>query len=136
MTADTGMDRILATKVISPGQGGERSPHRGIGYHNQVRTLSTSRRTMKKEGASQQDALVPNLVVVAQWICFVFGLACIASGVWGICIKCGQIALPAHLAWLRSVYALTLRLTAVACLVMGVVLVRRGWGTALTSVGE
>jgi hypothetical protein len=133
--ADTGIGRILPTKVISPVQDGERGargPHGGVGYHDQVRALSAGHRTMKKEGEFQQDALVTKPVVVEQWICFVLGLVCMVSGIWGICIKCGQNALPA---WLGSGYALTLRLTAVACLVMGAVLVRRGWGSG-GRVGE
>jgi hypothetical protein len=66
------------------------------------------------------------IVAIEQWICLVLGVVCIASGTYGIILKLSQNALPAYLAWLTTAYVPTLRITAVACLAMGLVLVRRG----------
>ena len=49
-----------------------------------------------------------------------------AFGMWGICMRPGQGALSEHIAWLGSLYA-TLRVTAVVCVGLGVMLIRRGW---------
>jgi hypothetical protein len=66
------------------------------------------------------------IIAIEQWICVVLGVVCIASGIWGVLLKPSQNALPAYLAWLATAFVPTLRITAVACLVMGLVLVRRG----------
>ena len=66
------------------------------------------------------------IIAIEQWICLVLGVVCIASGTWGVFLNLSQNALPADLAWLATAYVPTLRITAVACLVMGLVLVRRG----------
>jgi hypothetical protein len=80
-------------------------------------------RTMSDERKVSRFKLI---VAIEQWICLILGIVCIASGTWGIFLKLSQNALPAYLEWLGSAYAPTLRVTAVACLVMGLVLVRRG----------
>jgi hypothetical protein len=83
---------------------------------------------MRRKGEGQQKSALPmKSVVIQQWICFVLGFVCMASGIWGICMKCGQYPLPAYIAWLGTLYVPTLRVAAVQSLVMGVVLVRRGW---------
>ncbi len=84
---------------------------------------------VKKENDERERLplrLAPPLIVLEQWICLVLGLVCIASGIRGICMKLSRTTLPAHLAWLGPGYVPTLRATAVVCLVMGGVLIRRG----------
>jgi hypothetical protein len=78
---------------------------------------------MTKNG---EDSRFKLIVAIEQWICLVLGVVCIASGIWGIFLKVSQNCVPTRLAWLGSSYFPTLRVTAVGCLVMGLVLVRRG----------
>jgi hypothetical protein len=88
---------------------------------------SSAKQGMKKNGKDERKGPRFELIVaIEQWICLILGIACIASGTWGIFLKLSQHALPAYPAWLGLAYVPTLRLTAVACLVMGLVLVRRG----------
>ena len=84
-------------------------------------------RKIRTEEESQQKSGSSNAIVVEQWVCFVLGFACMAFGGWGICMRFGQHALSRHIAWLGSLYVPALRLTAVACLGMGLLLIRRGW---------
>jgi hypothetical protein len=82
---------------------------------------------VRKKEASEQRPVIPRTIVVEQWICFVLGLVCMAFGAWGICMRPGQYALSEYIAWLGSLYVPALRVTAVACLSMGLVLLRRAW---------
>jgi hypothetical protein len=126
--AHSDISRTLATKggypvqVSSPVSG---SLHGDIGGLDRE-PASAVRKIGKKEEKEQKDA-PPGTIVIEQWICLVLGFACMAFGIWGICMRLGQYALPASIAWLGSLYVPALRVTAVACLGMGVVLIRRGW---------
>jgi hypothetical protein len=88
---------------------------------------SLRRQKMRKKEETGQKSAPTNTIVVEQWICFVLGFACIAFGAWGIFMRTGQGALSRHIAWLGSLYAPSLRVTAVACFGLGLVLIRRGW---------
>jgi hypothetical protein len=68
----------------------------------------------------------PNIVVAEQWLCFLLGFICVACGGWGICMKYSLDLSSGYISWLGSAYGPTLRFTAVACLVSGAVLLRRG----------
>ena len=128
--ADTGIGRTLTTKVISPVQGYDRgtgSLHEDGGYLGHERTSSVGRRMREKGGNEQKSAQPAAIVVIEQWICFVLGLVCMVFGFWGICMKHGQHALSAYIAWLGPLYVPTLRVTAIVCLGLGVMLVRQGW---------
>jgi hypothetical protein len=57
----------------------------------------------------------------------VLGFVCMSFGIWGIFMKPEQHPLSEYIAWLGSLYVPALRVTAVACLGLGVTLVRRGW---------
>jgi hypothetical protein len=130
MMTDTGIGRTLATKVISPVQAYDRgtgSLHEDVGYLGHERTSDVGQRVREKGGDEQKSTQPTTIVVAEQWICFVLGLVCIAFGMWGICMKPGQQALSAHIAWLGSLYMPTLRVTAVMCIGLGVILARRGW---------
>jgi hypothetical protein len=129
MMADTGTSRIFATKVISPIQSydrGTRSLHEDVGHLSRERTLSVGQ-GVREKGGEQESAQPKMVVVIEQWICLVLGLVCMAFGMWGICVKPGQDALSAYIAWLGSLYLPTLRVTAVVCIGLGVMLARRGW---------
>ena len=66
--------------------------------------------------------------VIGQWICFVLGVVCIVCGAFGIFAKHIIEDPPsASVAWLGSAYMPTLRVTALLCLFMGLLLVRHGW---------
>lgn len=89
-------------------------------------SVSRGRRIPQQEETGQRSPS-PNTIVIEQWICFVLGFACMAFGAWGIYVRPGQHALSRHIAWLGSLYAPLLRLTAIACLGVGLMLMRRGW---------
>jgi hypothetical protein len=130
MMADTGTGRILATKVITPIQSydrGTRSLHEDVGHLSRERALSVGQGVREKGGGEQESAQPKMIVVIEQWICLVLGLVCMAFGMWGICMKPEQDALSAYIAWLGSLYMPTLRVTAVICVGLGVMLIRRGW---------
>jgi hypothetical protein len=130
MMADTRTGRILATKAISAIQGYDRGAgglHEDVGHLRYQRTLSAGQRVRKKRGHEQKSAQHTTIVVIEQWICLVLGLVCMAFGMWGICMKPEQDVLSAYIAWLGSLYMPMLRVTAVVCLGLGVMLARRGW---------
>ena len=130
MMADTGIGRILKTKVISPIQNydrGTRSLREDVGHRKRESTWSGRQGVREKEGGEQESAQPKMIVVIEQWICLALGVVCIACGIWGISMKPGQDALSAYIAWLGSLYMPTLRVTAVVCIGLGVMLTRRGW---------
>jgi hypothetical protein len=124
-----GTSRMLVAKGGYSVQGSSSDPgslYGNVGYLDRERALSAGREVRKKEDNEQRGA-PPKTIVVEQWICFVLGIVCMAFGVWGICMRPAQYALSEYIAWLGSLYVPALRLTAVACLGMGVMLIRRGW---------
>jgi hypothetical protein len=127
---DTGTGRILATEAISPIRGSDRgtgSLYEDVGHLGRERTLSAGQ-GVKGKGAREQESAQPKrIVVIEQWICLVLGLVCMAFGMWGLCMKPEQDAFSPCIAWLGSLYIPTLRVTAVVCVGLGVMLVRRGW---------
>ena len=130
MMADTVTERRLATKVASPIQDYDRgtgSLPEDVGHLGRERTLSVGQGVKKKGGDEQKSAQPTTITVIEQWICFVLGLICMAFGMWGIYMKPEQGALSAYIAWLGSLYVPTLRITAVVCVGLGVMLIRRGW---------
>ena len=112
--AHLGIDRMSAAKSQYPVQTFGREPRNLHGPKLQT-----------KEGV--ENYTPRNTIVVEQWICFLLGFACVAFGVWGICMRPGHVLLHQHIAWLRSLYLPALRFTAAACLGTGLVLIRRGW---------
>jgi len=121
---------ILATKVISPIHGDDRGARilqENVGHLSRERTSSAGHGVREKEGGEQKSAQPKTIVVIEQWICLALGLVCIAFGMWGICMKPEQDALSEYVAWLGSLYMPMLRVTAVICIGLGVLLARRGW---------
>jgi hypothetical protein len=68
----------------------------------------------------------PSIVALEQWLCFLLGVSCLVCGVWGIWMKSSQGLSSGYVQWLGSAYGPALRLTALACLAFGAVLVRLG----------
>jgi hypothetical protein len=124
--AHSGADRTLATTERYPVQVFGRGCHGNVGY---LRECAPNAERRMWTGERNKQKIVPpaTIVVVEQWICFTLGFACMAFGVWGIGMKPEQHALSTYVAWLGSLYVPTLRVTAVVCLGLGVMLVRRGW---------
>jgi hypothetical protein len=126
MMADTGAGRILAAKGISTvhdGTSNSRGAAKGLDHKH---TSSAGQGIWKNGEDERKDSRFKLIVAIEQWICLVLGVVCIVSGVWGAFLKANQNVSLAYLAWLGSAYVPTLRLTAAGCLVMGLVLVRRG----------
>jgi hypothetical protein len=122
--ADTGAGRILAAKGISTVHDGTSNFREAVKGLDHGHTSSAGRGM--KNGEEQKDSRFKLIVAIEQWICLVLGVVCIVSGVWGTFLKVSQNVSFTYLAWLGSAYVQTLRVTAVGCLVMGLVLVRRG----------
>jgi hypothetical protein len=126
--AGTGVGRMLAAPGRSSVPGSARS-HQGVDRSlDREGALNSERRIENKEGASQSGLPLGLIVVIEQWICLALGIACIVAGTLGISMNPGQSDLPAHLAWAGVGYVALLRITAAACLVLGIVLVRLGVG--------
>ena len=125
MKVDTDAGRISTTRSMSPIHDDADSRHKDVGRLNRERPSSTEQ-GMRKDTKERKEYRFGLIVAIEQWICLLLGVVCIASGTYGVFLKLSQNALPAYLAWLAMAYVPTLRITAVACLVMGLVLVRRG----------
>jgi hypothetical protein len=125
MKADAGAGRISATRM-SPVHNDAGSRHKNVGRLDHERPSSADQRMKKNREEERKNSRFELIVAIEQWICLVLGAVCIASGTWGVFLKLSQDALPAYLAWLAPAYVPTLRITAVLCLVMGLMLVRRG----------
>ena len=85
MMADTGIGRILMTKVIFPIQGYDRgatSLHEEVGHLGRERALNVGRGITKKGGDEQKSAQPTTIAVIEQWICLVLGLVCM--GLWDV----------------------------------------------------
>jgi len=68
--------------------------------------------------------LHPTIVAIEQWFCFLLGIVCMASGVWGICMSQSEDLLG-------SAFVPALWVTSAACLGVGSVLVRLGFAKTL-----
>jgi len=127
--ADTGTGRTWATTGGSAVWGGGRSPLGSGRRLDQKGTLSAGRTTEKKVEPEQNDCPLTLIGVIEKWVCLVLGIVCVVSGILGISMSLDQNALPEDLAWTGSVYVPMLRISASACLALGVVLVCLGWAS-------
>jgi hypothetical protein len=103
--------------------GGFDKNHAGTADDRTPEPRRTSQNTKRDDGAT---LTIPRIVVAEQWLCFLLGLICLICGVCGLFMKYNQDSLFAFLPWLGPAYGPTLRFIAVACLVLGAVLVRLG----------
>lgn len=90
------------------------------------RTPEPRRRGQNTKREDGTTRTIPRIVVAEQWLCFLLGVICLICGVCGFFMKYNQDSLFPYIRWLGSAYGLTLRLIAVACSVLGAVLVRLG----------
>jgi hypothetical protein len=127
MKADTGADRTLATKSMFPVHDDAGDRNKGISRLDHERPSSAEQGMKNNEKDEREDSRFKLIAAIEQWICLVLGIACMVSGTLGISMNPGQNDLPAHLAWTGFGYVPLLRITAAACLALGVVLVRLGW---------
>jgi len=124
--AGSGVGRMLATSGRSAISGSAQS-HQGVDRGlDREDTLNSERRIEKKAGATQSRFPVSLIVVIEQWICLGLGMICMISGTLGISMSTSQNDLSAHFAWAGLGYVPLLRITAAACLALGIVLVRLG----------
>jgi hypothetical protein len=80
----------------------------------------------RRGGQKGTTRIVPRIVVAEQWLCFLLGLICVICGVCGLFMKCDQDSPFACIRWLGAANGPILRSTAIACSVVGAVLVRCG----------
>ena len=124
--AGSDVGQMLATSgrsAISGSAGSHQKVDRGLGREG---TLNSERRIEKQGEANQSGFPVSLVVVIEQWICLGLGMICMTSGILGISMSTGQNDLSTHLAHTGFGYVSLLRITATACLTLGIVLVRLG----------
>src|SRR5260370_33134074 len=97
--------------------------HAGIADERTPGPRRRGQNTNRDDGTSRK---IPRIVVAEQWLCFLLGLICLICGVCGLFMKYNQDSLFAYLRWLGPAYGPTLRFIALACVVLGAVLVRLG----------
>ena len=97
--------------------------HAGIADERTPEPRRRDQNTKREDGTTRT---IPRIVVAEQWLCFLLGLICLICGACGLFMKYNQDSLSAFLRWLGPAYGPTLRFVALACLVLGAVLVRLG----------
>ena len=124
--AGTGVGQTLATQGRSAVSGSARSHQKVDRRLGREGTLNSEQRIEKQGEANQSGFPVSLVVVIEQWICLGLGLICMISGILGISMSTCQNDLSAHLAYAGFGYVSLLRITATACLTLGIVLIRLG----------
>ena len=123
-------DRTLTTYFRSMGKSRDRPADRsGAGlWGRPYKQPPSAKQTAESTARDEPKAFMPAwAAVMGQWICFLLGAVCIVCGAFGIFAKHVDDPPSASVAWLGSAYMPTLRITALLCLFLGLLLVRRGW---------
>src|SRR6202162_3853692 len=89
-----------------------------IAYDRTPEPRRGGQNTKRDDGTTR---IVPRVVVVEQWLCFLLGLICMICGVCGLFMKCNQDSPFACIQWLGPAHEPILRSTAIACFVVGAV---------------
>jgi hypothetical protein len=97
--------------------------HVSIAYDWTPEPRRGTQNTKRGEGTTR---IVPRIVVAEQWLCFLLGLICVICGVCGLFMKYNQDSPFACIRWLGAAHEPILRATAIACVVVGAILVRCG----------
>jgi hypothetical protein len=97
--------------------------HAGIADKRTPESRRRGQNTKREDGTTHT---IPRIVVAEQWLCFLLGSICLICGVCGLFMKYNQDSLFPFLRWLGPAYGPTLRFIALACFVLGAVLVRLG----------
>jgi hypothetical protein len=112
-------------------KGGDYAADSRIGLS--LRTYAQSSNTKQKAQSTAEDEpkdFTPSrAAVIEQWMCFVLGVVCIACGAFGVFANHFEGPSSALVAWLGQAYIPVLRVTALLCLFMGLMLMRRGWSS-------
>jgi len=97
--------------------------HVRIAYDRTPEPRQGGQKTKRDE---ESTCIVPRIVVAEQWLCFLLGLICVICGVCGLFMKYDLDSPFAYIRWLGAAQGPILRSTAIACSVVGAVLVRCG----------
>jgi hypothetical protein len=89
--------------------------------------VNSKKKRVDAGSSHQEEGATSNVAVVKMWFCFVFGVVCVSCGIMGIWASHSEGISSIYFAWLGSAYVPVLRATAAACLILGAILVRRGW---------
>jgi hypothetical protein len=92
-----------------------------------IRSSNVEQNSGARERNHQTGSFPAVLSVVELWLCFILGLICMICGILGLCTAPSQAPPWVDSAWLRAAYVPALRVTAVACFLMGAILGRTGW---------
>ena len=101
----------------------------GISRHTYIQQPNAKQKAESTAKNGPKDFMPSRAAVIGQWICFALGVICIACGAFGIFAKPTEDQPYASVAWLGSAYIPALRVTALLCLFMGLMLMRRGWSS-------
>ena len=125
-------DRTLTTCFRSMGKGRDHAAGSPTGFsrHTYGQPRNSGQKVESTAEEEPKSSTPTVATVIGQWICFVLGAVCIVSGTFGIFAKHIENPPSAPVAWLGSAYMPTLRVTALLCLFIGLLLVRYGWGSA------
>ena len=117
----------------------------GGSFHKDLARIANDRipqprgRGQNTKREEEINRVLSRIVVAEQWFCCLWGLVCVICGVYGLFVICNQDAPFAFIRWLGAVQGPILRSTAIACVVIGAVLVRCGLagpGQPLVSKGQ
>ena len=130
-TMASGHTGRMLTYFGSMGKRGAHAEGSPTGFSRRTYRQSLNARQRAESTATDgpKDFTSSRAAVIEQWICFVLGVLCIACGAFGVFANPMEGPPSAFVAWLRSAYMPALRVTALLCLFMGLLLVRRGWSS-------
>ena len=130
-SGDSGLSLTMFFRPTGKGRDhSDDSPHTGFSGRTYRQPLNAKQKA-ESTPRDQPKEFTPSMAaVIGQWICFVLGGVCIVCGACGIFAKHIEGPPSASVAWLGSAYMPTLRVTALLCLFMGLLLVRHGWGSS------
>jgi hypothetical protein len=128
-SGDTG--RTLTTYFRSMGKRPDHAVDSPTGFSRRIyrQPLNAKQKAESTAGDEAKEVTPARTAVIGQWICFVLGVVCIVWGAFGIFAKPIEGPPSASVAWLGAAYMPTLRVAALLCLFLGLLLVRRGWGS-------
>jgi hypothetical protein len=113
--------------------------HKDHGRIADERTPEPRRGGQNAKRNEEPTRTIPRMVVAEQWLCFLLGLTCMICGIYGFFVQYNLDSSFAYIRWLGSAYGPILRSTAIACFVLGAVLLRCGLASpdqVLVSIGQ
>jgi hypothetical protein len=121
----------MLTYFGSMDKGGDHAAGGPIGFSRRTysQPLNAKQKAASKPRDKSKDFTPSRAAVIEQWICFVLGGVCMVCGTAGIFAEQIEELPSASVAWLGAAYMPTLRITALLCLFMGLLLARHGWSS-------